>query len=308
MHGGGHWCAFGAFLRGNRVVVQDCVHRLDAADVWRCVERERANAVMFIGDAFARPLLDELESGAYDVSSLGTVASGGAALNGRLKQRFVDVLPGIEIVETGGASETGGQLSSVSSAADGIAAGTFVASDATCVISEDKREILASGHPGIGWLAQRGRLPLGYLNDATKTAEAFPIVAGERMSVPGDRARQLESGLIELLGRESVTINSGGEKIFAEEVEQAFADHAAVLDVIVCGRPSKRWGQEVVALVQLRPGIDVTDAELMATAAGRLARYKLPKEILRRDTIVRSPTGKPDYCWAREQVEGALHA
>ena len=147
-------------------------------------------------------------------------------------------------------------------------------------------------------------MPLGYLNDAEKSARTFPTIDGVRWSIPGDRARFLADGQIELLGRDSVTINSGGEKIFAEEVEQALKHHPAVYDVVVCGRPSQRWGQEVVAVVALRSGQAVSEEALLEEAAKRLARYKLPKCFVFRDEILRSPSGKADYRWAKEQVGG----
>ncbi|HTM86204.1 MAG TPA: acyl-CoA synthetase, partial [Mycobacterium sp.] len=152
---------------------------------------------------------------------------------------------------------------------------------------------------------QRGYVPLGYKGDAAKTAATFPVIGGVRYAVPGDRARHLAGGTIELLGRDSVTINSGGEKIFAEEVESAIASHPDVADVVVASRPSERWGQEVVAVVALaddavaRPD---TAAALIDHAAQSIARYKLPKAIVFRSTIVRSPAGKADYRWAREQA------
>ena len=165
--------------------------------------------------------------------------------------------------------------------------------------------ILAPGDDEIGWLAQQGLVPLGYLDDPEKSARTFPVIDGVRHSVPGDRARWDADGSIELLGRDSVTINSGGEKIFAEEVEAAIGQHPAVYDVVVVGRPSTRWGNEVVALVQLAggttPGAEVAEA-ILAEAARHIARYKLPKEVMFRDRVQRSPSGKADYRWAKAQI------
>ncbi len=145
-------------------------------------------------------------------------------------------------------------------------------------------------------------MPLGYLGDAAKTARTFPVLDGVRYSVPGDRARYTADGLVDLQGRDSVTINSGGEKIFAEEVEAALMAHPAVYDVVVAGRPSERWGNEVVAVVQLRAGATATADDLLAESEKHLARYKLPKRIVLVDHVVRSPAGKADYRWAREQA------
>jgi acyl-CoA synthetase (AMP-forming)/AMP-acid ligase II len=169
-------------------------------------------------------------------------------------------------------------------------------------VSEDLRRVLQPGDEEMGWFAQRGRVPLGYLGDAEKTARTFPVIEGVRHSVPGDRARWRADGVIEVLGRDSVTINSGGEKIFAEEVEGALKLHPDVWDAVVAGRPSERWGQEVVAIVQLREGAQPDAAALVAEAAKHLARYKLPKAFRFRSAIQRSPSGKADYRWAKEQA------
>jgi 3-oxocholest-4-en-26-oate---CoA ligase len=148
-------------------------------------------------------------------------------------------------------------------------------------------------------------VPLGYLGDAGKSAATFPLIDGERHAVAGDRARLLADGTIELHGRDSVCINTGGEKVFAEEVETAIKTHPAVLDAVVCGRPSPRWGEEVVAIVRLRAGAVVADDELRDAAAAHIARYKLPRVVLRRDEVVRAPSGKADYRWARAQAEAS---
>jgi fatty-acyl-CoA synthase len=170
------------------------------------------------------------------------------------------------------------------------------------VVGEDFARVLAPGHDGMGWWAKRGYVPLGYLDDPEKTRRTFLDIEGVRYSVPGDRARLLADGTIELHGRDSVTINSGGEKVFAEEVEHALKHHPAVYDAVVTGRPSERWGQEVVAVVQLRAGCAPDEAGLLAECAKHLARYKLPKSFVFRDEIVRSPSGKADYRWAKAQV------
>jgi fatty-acyl-CoA synthase len=188
------------------------------------------------------------------------------------------------------------------SAPGAVSTGTFTPGPDTFVVSEELGHVLEPGHDDMGWLAQRGYVPLGYKGDPVKTAATFPVVDGVRCSVPGDRARHLADGSIELLGRDSVTINSGGEKIFAEEVETVIASHPAVVDVVVAGRPSERWGQEVVAVVALAHGAAVTADELIAHAATALARYKLPKGVVFRPVIERSPAGKADYRWAREQA------
>ena len=179
----------------------------------------------------------------------------------------------------------------------------FNAHEDTAVVAEDLSRLAAPGESS-GWLARKGRIPLGYLGDEVKTAKTFPVIDGVRWSVPGDRANLLDDGRVQLLGRDGVTINTGGEKVFAEEVERALTGHPAIRDVVVCGRPSERWGSEVVAIVEL--GADVTDEELLAEAAEHVARYKLPRAVLRVEEIKRSPAGKADYRWAREVAESSL--
>ncbi|MGH9084751.1 MAG: acyl-CoA synthetase [Acidimicrobiales bacterium] len=307
MHGAGHWLAFNTMTGGNTLCIQDDTVGLDPTDVWQTVAREQVNILLIVGDAFGRPLIDELERAAaqgkpHDVSSLLMIVSGGAPLNSTLKDRFLVQLPSVMVMDAVGASETGSQMSHMSAAGQAASTGTFTPGPGAAIVSEDLTHPLEAGHEEIGWLAQKGRVPLGYLGDAEKTARTFPVVDGTRYSVPGDRARLTAAGVIELYGRDSVTINSGGEKIFAEEVEQAIAHHPDVYDVVVAGRPSDRWGQEVVAVVQLRGGADRDEAALLAEASSHVARYKLPKAFCFVDSIVRSPAGKADYRWAKEVV------
>ena len=307
MHGAGHWLAFNGFTGGNTICIQDDTVGLDPDDVWRTIVREKVNILLIVGDAFGRPLVDQLEATAaqdepYDLSSLLMVVSGGAPLNSTIKDRFLAQLPTVMVMDAVGASETGSQMSHMSAAGQSASTGTFTPGPGAAIVSEDLSTALDAGHEETGWLAQKGRVPLGYLGDADKTARTFPDIGGVRYSVPGDRARLTADGIIELYGRDSVTINSGGEKIFAEEVEQAIAHHPDVYDVVCAGRPSERWGQEVVAVVQLRQGATATAADLTAEAATHVARYKLPKAFVFVEHIVRSPAGKADYRWAKEQA------
>jgi fatty-acyl-CoA synthase len=304
MHGAAQWVAFGAMVGGNTVVLLSEPHRLDPHDVLSTIEREGARTVLIVGDAFARPILDQLRKQKYDLSSLFLLASGGAALSTANKQEFLDLLPHITVLDAIGSSETGGQGTQASNKDTGVSTGTFTPGPSTTVVSADLTRVLAPGDDEIGWFAQMGRVPLGYFADADKTARTFPEIEGTRYSVPGDRARFLDDGRIEVLGRDSVTINSGGEKIFAEEVEHALKLHPAVYDAVVCGRPSDRWGQEVVAIVTLREGARATGKDLSEECSRHIARYKLPKAFLFRDEIVRSPSGKADYRWAKAQATG----
>ena len=305
IHGAAQWSMMMALTTGQTVVFPSVVDHLDAEDVVRTIERERVMAVAVVGDAIARPLVTAIErglkNGTADVSSLAVVANGGALLTPYVKQRLIEVLPNVVVVDGVGSSETGGQMHHMSMSG-AVSTGTFNGGPDTVVATEDLTAIMEPGHDGIGWLAQRGYIPLGYKGDAAKTAKTFPVIDGVRYAIPGDRARHRADGAIELLGRDSVTINSGGEKIFAEEVETAIASHPAVGDVVVTGRPSERWGQEVVAVVALAEGAHAGADELVAHAAQSLARYKLPKAIVFRPVIERSPSGKADYRWAREQA------
>ncbi|MDP7721148.1 acyl-CoA synthetase [Mycobacterium sp. TY814] len=304
MHGAAQWAAFINLCAGRPFVMAPTTTHLDPAEVWALASRERVVSLSIVGDAFGRPLLDELQTGDYDLSGLFVLVTGGAALSAPLKQRFVELLPHLTILDAGGSSESGAQMGQVSSAAQ-QASGRFAPNPGAVVVSEDLTRILSPGDDEIGWLAQQGPIPLGYLGDPAKTARTFPVIDGVRHSVPGDRARWDADGQIELLGRDSVTINSGGEKIFAEEVEAAINEHPAVYDVVVTGRPSERWGNEVVALVQLADGEQVDAESIIAEAARHVARYKLPKEVIFCAKLQRSPSGKADYRWAKQQATQA---
>jgi fatty-acyl-CoA synthase len=302
MHGAAHWMAFNAFTGGHTVVLPHETRSLDSADVWSTVEAEGVNILLIVGDAFGRPLLDELDRADHDLSSMFMLVSGGAALSAPVKAAFLERNPSMAIMDGLGSSETGQQASQVLAAGAGATTGTFTPGPGMCIVTEDLTEVLPVTSSEVGWLAQVGRVPLGYLGDEAKTARTFPVIDGVRYSVPGDRARYTPDGMLDLLGRDSVTINSGGEKIFAEEVEQALAHHPAVYDAVVAGRPSERWGNEVVAVVQLRDGMVASVPDLLAECEKHIARYKLPKDVVFVDKVERSPSGKADYRWAREQV------
>ncbi|AHH19176.1 putative fatty-acid--CoA ligase [Nocardia nova SH22a] len=308
MHAAAQWIALAGVLTGGTVVFPDVVDRLDAASVWRVIDGEGVQLMNMVGNSFATPLCDEFERGGHHGRSLQLVGTGGAVASASVKDRILRLLPHVAIADVAGSSETGSQLTNLSTSAAPAVSGVFSAAPGTCVVDEDRTRILAPGDPETGWLGRHGAIPLGYLGDRDKTERTFPVIDGHRVALPGDRARHLADGSIELLGRDSVTINSGGEKIFAEEVEEALIAHPAVSDVIVVGRPSERWGNEVVAVVQLSPGFDPSDAELLADAAARLARYKLPKAIVRVDEVLRSPAGKADYRWAGEIAARDLSA
>ena len=302
MHGAGHWSSFQAFHTGGTVVIQDEVRRYDAAGIVESIEREGVDILMLVGDAFGRPLVDALRESGASCPTLRNVITGGAIMTAKLKSELIDLLPHINIIDAAGSSETGGQASHTSNAKVGTATGKFALSPHNAVLNDDMTRILEPGHDGLGWWARAGNIPLGYLGDEEKTRRTFPVVDGVRYSVPGDKVRLLGDNTLELHGRESATINSGGEKIFAEEVEHAIKHHPDVYDAVVAGRPSERWGSEVVAIVQTKGGRLVTEESLLAECAKHIARYKLPKAFVFIDEVLRSPNGKADYRWAKEQV------
>lgn len=299
MHGAAHWNAMSAWLAGGTVVVQDVVDRYDPADVVATCVREEATALLIVGDAFARPLVEHLRAHPTELP-LRHVLTGGTILSQPVKQALIELVPGLRIVDVLGSSETGRQAVTSSSERTGATSGTFTPEDTTVIVDEDRTRVLDPSDEAIGWMAQAGRVPLGYLNDPEKSHATFPTIDGTRYSVAGDRARWRPDGTLELLGREAAVINTGGEKVYAEEVEMALAHHPGVADVLVVGRPHERFGSEIVAVVAARPGQTVDVAGLREVAAPLLASYKLPRDVVLVDAVSRSPSGKPDYAWARD--------
>ncbi len=301
-----HLSGFGFVLltltAGVTMVIPKTPERLVPGEIWSAVESERVELLCTVGNAMALPLLEELDRRAYDLRSLRALVNGGAAMSERVRSGLLEKLPThTRVVDGVGSSEGGKQLNAVFSRAQPSGPKPRYAAVPTChIVSLDRTRVLAPHETEEGWLASEGLLPLGYLDEPEKSAEVFPSIDGVRYAVPGDRARYVE-GQVELLGRDSVTINSGGEKIFAEEVELAILANPNVKDVVVTGRASERWGSEVVAVISLlRPA---TAEEILATCEKQLARYKLPKEILFVDDVARGPNGKADYRWARSLAE-----
>jgi acyl-CoA synthetase (AMP-forming)/AMP-acid ligase II len=298
MHGTAHWMAFGTLFSGGTVVISPDRH-LDPERLWRLIERERVTFLVIVGDAFARPLIETLDrlDPPAEVTALTVVLSGGAVLSPSVKSTWVERLPGTLLIDGFGASETGGQGQSVSAAGGPIeAAPRFRVNDETTVLDDDLRPVA----PGvIGKLARRGHVPLGYYRDPEKTAVTFPVIDGVRWSVPGDHARIEDDGTITVVGRGSVSINTGGEKVYPEEVESALKSSPAVFDAVVVGVPDERWGERVTAVVQARPGTTPLLDDLAEHTRAQLASYKVPRGLVVVEEIVRSPSGKPDYRWAR---------
>ena len=310
MHGAAQWSTFHMITGGGTIVLPDEVRSFDAAGALSVAVREKVVSFPVVGDAVALPLVEEVERAAaagtpYDLSGLAAINNGSAPLTPSVRSRLLAALPHIILMDAAGSSETGLQMSSMSLNGMEVEAATFTPQPDTTVVDDAMTRVLEPGEGG-GWLARRDRVPLGYLGDAEKTARTFPVIDGVRWSIPGDRADLLDDGRIALLGRDSVTINSGGEKIFAEEVERSLTEHAAVRDVVVVGRPSARWGSEVVAVVEVHEGVEVADDDLLAESGRHVARYKVPKAIVRVDRMQRSPSGKADYRWAKARaVEAA---
>jgi len=302
MHGAAHWAAFSFWHAGGTVIVQSEPRHLDADDIWSTVERERVDTITIVGDAFGRPLLDQLERKSYDLSSLKLLTSGGAILTAALKQQFLERVPGLRILDALGSSESGAQASQISASGGKATTGDFAVASGNVVLREDLSGVLAAATGERGWLARQGFIPLGYYKDEEKTRKTFPVIGGTRFAVPGDRATVEADGSMRLLGRDSVTINTGGEKVFAEEVEQALKHHPSVYDAVVVGTPHERFGQQVTAVVKLRAGATTSPEELRQTAGEHLAPYKLPRTFVFVEEIVRSPSGKADYRWARERA------
>jgi fatty-acyl-CoA synthase len=268
--------------------------------------RERVNLVSIVGDAFARRLIEELRKRRYDLAALQRLATGGAVTSDACKQELIELLPHVTIVDGYGASETGGMAYGASQGA--VRSRSFAPAAGAAVLSADKSRFLAPGDAEIGWTARRGRVPLGYLGDRGKTEETFPVIDGQRVAVPGDRARLAPDGTIVVLGRDSMVVNSGGEKIFVEEVEEVLRGHPDVVDAVVVGRPSERFGEEVVGIVQLRPGASFDPHALREFAANAIARFKAPRAIKLSERVQRHASGKADYTWARSVASEAVDA
>ena len=304
MHVAGHAAALGMWCAGGTVVIPDTVDRFDPVSILESIERERVTFIVLVGDAMARPLIDTMRSTSFDLSSLQLIVSGGAALSARAKEELVAHLPHVMVVEGVGSSETGGQASNTSGRAIGVSRGAFSIGPGTALLDESRTGLLPSDDATgeIGWLARSGAIPLGYLGDPEKTRQTMIEVDGTRYVVPGDRARWRDGGELEFLGRESTTINTGGEKVFAEEVEAVLLAHPDVRDAAVAGRPDPRLGHQVVAVVALADGAYASELELVAWCAKELARFKLPRRILFRNEIERGATGKIDLPWLRRTV------
>ena len=299
MHAAAQWVSFMWLFCGARVVLHE--GPFDAGQVWRTIEREGVSTTTVVGDAMARPLCDDWDTnGPYEVSTLFAFSNGGAPLSAGLRERLQAALPGVVFTDGFGSSETGIQGSSRLQPGDrgaGTARFDAVASG-TLVLDDDLRPV-EPGSGVVGRVAHSGYLPLRYHNAPERTAETFVEVGGQRVALNGDMAMVEADGSVVLLGRGSLCINTGGEKVFPEEVEGVLKSHPAVYDLVVVGVPHDRWGEQVTAVVQPVEGSQVALEDLVAHGREHLAGYKLPRAVVVVDAVVRSPSGKADYRWAR---------
>lgn len=299
MHGAGQFGCFNAFHNGYAVVL---IEKFDAEAVWRLVASEGANTVSITGDAMARPLAETLEElhDELDLSSLLTLNSTAAVFSPSIKAQLMDLLPNAMILDAVGSTEGGMNGMRVSEKGVKPTGGvTTVDPGPGSTVLDDHMKPVVPGSGTVGKLARSGNVPIGYYKDPEKTADTFPVVDGIRYSIPGDYATIEEDGCITLLGRGSVSINTGGEKVYPEEVEAALKAHPDVFDVLVVGIPDDRWGERVAAVVQARGDEHPSVEDLGEHCREHVAGYKVPREVFYVEEVSRLPNGKPDYTWAK---------
>jgi acyl-CoA synthetase (AMP-forming)/AMP-acid ligase II len=298
IHGNAQWAALMALFGGDTVVL---LTHFDPAAVWEAVQRRKVNVIVLIGDAMARPMIEAFHQGSYDVSSVFAISSSAALFSQSVKNEYLEALPNTVITDAIGSSETGfmGIGMITKDTEQGIGGPRVSAGKDTIVIDLDGKPI-PPGSDEIGRLARGGHIPLGYYKDPEKTARLFVEVDGKRYTVPGDFARHEADGTITLLGRGNTCVNTGGEKVFPEEVEAALMSHPDVFDVLVIGVPDDRLGQRVAAVIEPRPGATPSADDLIEHARTEIAGYKVPRSIWLVDKVQRLATAKADYRWANE--------
>ena len=306
MHGASQWAVMGQSFLGNTVVLRSS---FDPAGAWSTVDAEGVNLLMITGDAMARPLLDELDTNrsAYDLSSLFALSSSAVLFSQTCKDAMLGYFPNLVITDAIGSSESGANGVTMVSAGTMMKGGPTVTPALDAVVLDDDLRPVAAGSGAIGRLARFGNVPLGYLNDPVKSAATFVTGPdGVRYSIPGDFAMVEADGSITMLGRGSVSINTGGEKVFPEEVENVLKGAPGIFDATVVGVADERWGERVVAVVQPRAGEEPALEAVQEYCRGHLAGYKLPRDLVVVEAIVRSPAGKPDYRWAKQLAAETL--
>jgi acyl-CoA synthetase (AMP-forming)/AMP-acid ligase II len=306
MHGAAQWGTMSQMLQGNTIVL---LPKFSAEDTWQIIDDHKINSMLITGDAMGRPMIEHLidHRDDYDVSAVVSVSSSAAIFSPTVKDQFLEVFPNLIITDSIGSSESGfNGLRMVGKGDTQMkGGGPSVTPGPDVVVLDETFEVIARDSDEVGKLARGGNIPLGYYKDEKKTAETFVIASdGTRYAVAGDWAKWEDDGTLTLLGRGSTTINSGGEKIHPEEVEQAIKDHPAVYDCVVVGVPDERWGQTVAAVVQFREGQSAEVEQLADHARSFVAGYKVPRELHVVDVMQRSPSGKPDYPWATKLARG----
>jgi acyl-CoA synthetase (AMP-forming)/AMP-acid ligase II len=299
MHVSAQWGTFIMLYTGGKAVFL-APGVFDAEAAWKAIEAEQVNTVTLVGNAMARPLLDYYAAHHPDASSLFSVGSGGAILSASTKARIHELLPHVIVADGFGSSETGVAGGELTTAVTEAREMPVFNMDATTTILDEDLEPLVPGDGRIGNLARRGHIPLGYYKDPAKTATTFVEKDGVRWVLPGDMATVESDGSIVLHGRGSVSINTGGEKVFPEEVETALLAYPAIEDVVVVGVPDEHWGERVVAVAKPKVDTALGLGELQRFARAHLAGYKVPRSLVTVDAVVRTPSGKPDYVWARD--------
>jgi fatty-acyl-CoA synthase len=303
MHGTGLWLGvFIAHFLGGAAVTFRNTH-FDADALWRLAAKERVTSIAIVGDAFAKPMLASLRAAEaagepHDVSALKQIISSGVMFSAEVKRGLLEFAD-IALLDAMGSTEGSMGSSVVSRALPPGETARFVKNPTTKVFN-DRDEEVTPGSDEIGMIANGGFAPVGYFKDPEKSARTFRIVNGQRYSFPGDFAKVAADGSLILLGRGSACINTGGEKVFPEEVEEALKAHGAVWDALVVGVPDERFGERVTAVVSVRPGQTLDEAELTAFVRERIAGYKLPRRLIVADTVRRAPNGKADYKWAKD--------
>ncbi len=307
MHGTGLFITLSTLAGGGSVVLIDKVG-LDSALIWDEVERNSVQILTIVGDVFARPVLAALDAqpNRWDLSCLRAITSSGVTWSPDVKRGLLGHLAHVTLLDSLGASEGLMSRSAARSGDEQIAAARFAVNERVKVFGSHGREV-ERGTDEVGMVAVGGRIPLGYYNDPEKSAETFKVIDGVRYSIPGDYATVDEDGTIRLLGRGSATVNTGGEKVYPEEVELTLRKNKGVFDCVVVGVPDERFGETVVALVQITDGYYTDEEELKAFCSSRgLAGYKIPRRILFTDTLQRAPNGKADYKLLREMAADLL--
>ncbi|MFJ5263200.1 acyl-CoA synthetase [Streptomyces sp. NPDC088387] len=302
MHGTSTLTAFIGFNFGQRVVLH---RRFVPEEVLRTVEKEKVSSMTLVGDAMLRPLIDALSGPmkGTDCSAMFSVSSSGAIMSETVRRQFLALVPNVMLLNNFGSSESGFNGTATEDSGPGRGFRIRVNSR-TRVVDPATYEPVAVGE--VGRIAQCGHVPLGYYNDPAKTAETFFEKDGERWVLLGDMATVDADGVVTVLGRGSQCINTGGEKVYPEEVEQALKSHPDVYDALVAGVPDQRWGSHVAAVVQLRAGAaGLSLEEVQVHCRTHLAGYKIPRQLVLAETIRRSPSGKADYRWAREVAVAA---